>query len=65
MPLRLVRHCFRFVGRAAIVLLKAVFLTVTGFRKLKVDAVTANESFLISNGLAHTVILVKTSNQWV
>lgn len=46
-----IKSCLLFLGRLAVVIFKTFFLTVTGFRRLKVERVIVNNAFLLSNGL--------------
>ena len=48
---RLIRSAFIFGSRLVVVILKTIFLIVTGFRKLRMERIVVNNAFLLANGM--------------
>jgi hypothetical protein len=68
---RIVKSSFLFIRRAVVVFCKGFFLTITGFRRLKVEIICVNDVFLLSNGLlaihwrAKNVVWVSIQRKWI
>jgi len=68
---RIIKSSFLFIKRAVVVFCKSFFLTITGFRMLKVETICVNDAFLLSNGLlaiqwrAKNVVWVSIQRKWV
>lgn len=68
---RLTRIVWIFLSRLVILVLKILFLIVTGFRRLKVDTVTVNNAFLLANGVVtiqwrvRNALWIRVDRKWM
>jgi hypothetical protein len=68
---RLIRGFLIFLQRWVIFICKAIFLVVTGFRRLRIDRITVNQAFLLTNGLlmlhwqVRHALCIHVNGKWV
>jgi hypothetical protein len=48
---RLIKTALLFASRLGMVMLKTIFMIVTGFPKLRVERIVVNDAFLLANGM--------------
>jgi len=68
---RLIRIALLFAGRLSVVILRTIFLAVTGFRKLGVEGIVVNNAFLLANSMVvihwrvKNALWIKVDGKWM